>query len=152
MTSTLAAVRLALGTLAAAAIVTAAVPGDSPVSPDVPERDAEAGRQIYRIYCHGCHGPDGRGDGPAASGLTVAPTDLTVLAAAAGGTFDRDAVYAAIEGIDRSPGHGAGEMPLWGFAFRQFDRDTESVREIRTRLWHLVDYLESIQDGVAESR
>jgi mono/diheme cytochrome c family protein len=109
--------------------------------------DIEAGRQLFRIYCHGCHGPGGRGDGPAARGLAVAPRDLTALGRADGGRFDRDAVYAAIEGIDRAPGHRAAEMPVWGFAFRQMDRDAESRGEIRTRILHLVDYLESIQDG-----
>ncbi|HWA56772.1 MAG TPA: FTR1 family protein [Gemmatimonadales bacterium] len=35
------------------------------------------GEQVYRSQCATCHGPTGRGDGPAAAGLTPTPADLT---------------------------------------------------------------------------
>ena len=50
-----------------------------------PEHRAEAstapnavarGAVLYAAYCGGCHGPDGRGDGPVASFLDMKPTDL----------------------------------------------------------------------------
>jgi mono/diheme cytochrome c family protein len=36
-----------------------------------------AGASLYPIYCADCHGPGGRGDGPAARGLGIPPADLT---------------------------------------------------------------------------
>jgi cytochrome c oxidase cbb3-type subunit 2 len=36
-----------------------------------------AGIELWDQNCAGCHGPDGRGDGPAASWLEPAPPDLT---------------------------------------------------------------------------
>jgi putative copper resistance protein D len=35
------------------------------------------GSALYRIHCAVCHGPTGRGDGPAAAGLLQPPADLT---------------------------------------------------------------------------
>ena len=37
----------------------------------------EAGKNLYRTYCVVCHGVHGKGDGPLAKKLTVAPVDLT---------------------------------------------------------------------------
>ncbi len=31
------------------------------------------GARVYRLHCQSCHGPDGRGDGPASAGLTIKP-------------------------------------------------------------------------------
>jgi mono/diheme cytochrome c family protein len=45
--------------------------------PDGPERVA-AGAAIYQARCAICHGPRGRGDGPAAFTLRPRPVDLTV--------------------------------------------------------------------------
>jgi high-affinity iron transporter len=35
------------------------------------------GAELYRKYCVACHGAEGHGDGPAASGFDPPPTDLT---------------------------------------------------------------------------
>jgi high-affinity iron transporter len=43
--------------------------------PRVP--DLARGRTLYAEACASCHGPEGRGDGPAAAGLDPAPADLT---------------------------------------------------------------------------
>lgn len=37
----------------------------------------ELGRQLFETHCQMCHGEAGRGDGPAAGALAVAPRDLT---------------------------------------------------------------------------
>ncbi len=36
----------------------------------------DKGRAIFKLHCQTCHGPDGRGDGPAADSLPVAPTNF----------------------------------------------------------------------------
>jgi len=132
-------------TIAAASTLALAAGGD-PVAPPA-AADVEDGRQIYRIYCQGCHGDAGRGDGPAAGRLTTPPADLTRLAARAGGTFPADEVFRAIEGIDERPGHRSREMPVWGFAFRQMDSDSDPTADVGRRIRKIVDYLETIQAG-----
>lgn len=37
------------------------------------------GRELYETQCAACHGPDGRGDGPAAASLSPAPANLRRL-------------------------------------------------------------------------
>jgi DMSO reductase family type II enzyme heme b subunit len=39
--------------------------------------DAELGRRVYALRCAGCHGVEGKGDGPAAELLTPRPRDFT---------------------------------------------------------------------------
>ena len=38
---------------------------------------AEAGAEIYEVNCASCHGPEGKGDGPAAEPLDPKPADLS---------------------------------------------------------------------------
>ncbi|QIA27810.1 c-type cytochrome [Thermaerobacter sp. PB12/4term] len=49
------------------------VPNPLPSTPAVVER----GRQVFATHCAACHGPEGRGDGPAAAGMLPPPADLT---------------------------------------------------------------------------
>lgn len=44
--------------------------------PDRPPALAQ-GAELYQRECSACHGPSGRGDGPAAAGLSPSPADLT---------------------------------------------------------------------------
>jgi len=39
--------------------------------------DVTAGRGLYQQYCSICHGPQGKGDGPAATAMTPKPRDHT---------------------------------------------------------------------------
>lgn len=41
--------------------------------------DAEAGKALYENFCLSCHGPTGKGDGPAAATLQPRPADLAAL-------------------------------------------------------------------------
>ncbi len=76
-------------------------------------QDAGAGRGLYDRFCAACHGDSGRGDGVMTGVLTLAPSDLTRLAARAQGAFPLMAVVRRIDGRDPILAHG-GEMPLFG--------------------------------------
>jgi mono/diheme cytochrome c family protein len=52
----------------------------SPIAPSAPA--ITAGRRLYLVYgCASCHGPEGRGDGPAAASLARPPRDFRSAAA-----------------------------------------------------------------------
>lgn len=62
-----------------------------------PEQVAQ-GRQLYQTHCAACHGEEGRGDGPAAAGLSPAPADLQRLTAMPLGRRPGYLAYAIGEG------------------------------------------------------
>ncbi|HXY01998.1 MAG TPA: c-type cytochrome [Terriglobales bacterium] len=103
---------------------------------------AASGPQMYVAYCAACHGKDGKGDGPAASALKVAPTDLTTLAKRNNGKFPRNEVYDAISGQRAIAAHGSKEMPVWGTLFHSIDAH-ESWSMLRLK--NLTDYIETLQ-------
>jgi len=109
------------------------------------ERQAEHGRDLYRIYCRNCHGESGEGDGPMVEVLEVRPADLTRLGQGPDGEFPTDDVHAAIDGRDDLLAHGSSKMPIWGLAFREFDTDIDQERHIQARILQLIEYLKSIQ-------
>ena len=76
-------------------------------------QDADRGRNVYVTHCATCHGPSARGDGPMADVLSVAPTDLTVLAATNGGVFPTTRVVQRVDGSSVVLPHG-DPMPWWG--------------------------------------
>jgi mono/diheme cytochrome c family protein len=45
--------------------------------PAASPRQIELGKQVYMRSCTSCHGEDGKGDGPAAGGLSTKPSDFT---------------------------------------------------------------------------
>src|SRR5690348_12455505 len=57
-----------------------------------------AGKNVFAQHCVVCHGRDAKGDGVAASLLTVKPADLTQIAKRAGGEFPFWKVYGIIDG------------------------------------------------------
>jgi len=66
------------------------IPGWVTAQPQ-PSGNATRGEEVYRTFCWTCHGPYGRGDGPAAPNLTVHPPDFT-NPAVLGGTSDQQVV------------------------------------------------------------
>ncbi len=100
------------------------------------------GRVDYLQYCAVCHGPEARGDGPGAAHLTLAPGDLTTLAAANGGSFPETFVYRIIDGRDMLSGHGTREMPVWG---TRFAAAGASETEVEARIDALVRHLAALQ-------
>ncbi len=80
------------------------------------EPDAVAGQVVFQSICATCHGTLAKGDGPMAEVLTVAPPDLTQLAASNGGVFPVFRVVRQVDGRDPMLAHG-GDMPLFGQLF-----------------------------------
>ncbi|HXP86644.1 MAG TPA: cytochrome c [Bryobacteraceae bacterium] len=107
------------------------------------DTNAASGLEMYRAYCAVCHGVDGKGGGPAATAMKQPPTDLTKLAAKAGGEFRRFRVSNVIRGDNVLPSHGSQDMPMWGDVFRNLKRD-ESI--VTLRVHNLTEYIASLQE------
>jgi mono/diheme cytochrome c family protein len=101
------------------------------------------GPDLYLAHCAACHGPEGKGNGPAAAALKTKPADLTILAKNNGGKFPTERVQKFISGDDTSlPSHGSREMPVWGPIFHQVEEDQDFGN---VRLQNLIKYLGTIQ-------
>jgi mono/diheme cytochrome c family protein len=68
----------------------------------MPQQDEVSGRALFMDNCAVCHGDAGRGDGPAAAGLTPAPTDLSLLSRQNGGVYPLVSVMSQIDGYTRA--------------------------------------------------
>jgi len=105
--------------------------------------DSTKGPALFTAYCSVCHGWEGKGDGPMAKSLKVAPPDLTRISARNHGVFPMDKVEKIISGADpKAQGHGTREMPVWGPIFSQIAWDQDLGR-VRTR--NLAKYIEGLQ-------
>lgn len=112
--------------------------------------DEHLGIAEFEIACMPCHGLEGRGDGPLARTLKVAPADLTQIAKSNHGRFPSKRVSDIIDGRATVAAHGARDMPVWGDRYRVATEAGESpkVVELRARaqIDALVQYLEGIQE------
>ena len=104
---------------------------------------AASGKEMYTNYCAVCHGTDGTGNGPAASALKTAPTDLTGLAAKSGGKYPAMHVSSVLRGEAELPAHGSKDMPVWGPLFRHLSQGHDA--EVQQRIANLNKYIDSIQ-------
>jgi mono/diheme cytochrome c family protein len=102
-----------------------------------------SGQEMYKAYCAVCHGTDGKGNGPAASALKTAPTDLTQLSKNNGGKFPDLKVAATIRGEGNIAAHGTPEMPMWGQLFWGMSHGHEG--EVQQRVANLTKYIQSLQ-------
>ena len=93
--------------------------GENPV--EVTAGSVAAGRAVYFRECAVCHGDDGRGDGPAASGLSIRPSDFRIHI-----PFHSDRFFFLV----MSNGFGSA-MPAFA------DRVSEEDR------WNVLNYLQS---------
>jgi mono/diheme cytochrome c family protein len=100
------------------------------------------GHDNFTAYCAVCHGPDGKGNGPAAPAMKVAVPDLTGIAKRNKGKFDALSIEYIIKGTGKTstPAHGVEDMPIWGEVFRGEDKSATTLR-----IGNLVKFLESIQ-------
>jgi mono/diheme cytochrome c family protein len=104
----------------------------------------------YRLSCQGCHGPRGKGDGPAARSLARKPADLTLLEQSNDYRFPYLKVFQAIDGRAVIPAHGAREMPVWGRRYVEDIGETYGPyggeAAVRARIEGLVQYVRSLQE------
>jgi|SRR5579872_1871220 cytochrome c len=103
-----------------------------------------SGKEMYTAYCAVCHGANGKGGGPAASALKVAPADLAQLSKNNGGKFPAMKVTSAIRGDENVPAHGSKEMPVWGPLFWNMSHGHQG--EVQQRVANLTAYIESLQE------
>lgn len=114
-------------------------------STDAPYTAPTDGPGMYRTYCAVCHGPRGKGDGPAAPAMKSKVTDLTQLTKTNKGKFPEDRVYNSIAGDMNIPAHGAQDMPTWGYVFKRISGSTDE-REAVVRLKTLTNHIKTMQE------
>jgi len=105
--------------------------------------NAASGQEMYTSYCAVCHGPDGTGNGPAATALKVPPANLTELAQKNNGKYPALHISSVIRGEADLPAHGNKDMPVWGPLFRRISQGNEG--EVQQRIANLNQYIESVQ-------
>lgn len=104
---------------------------------------AASGDEMYKNYCASCHGPEGKGNGPAASALKAAPADLTTLSKNNGGKYPAMKVSSILHGEEALPAHGSKEMPIWGNLFWTMSAGHQA--EVQQRIANLNKHLELLQ-------
>ena len=102
----------------------------------------------YASFCAACHGPSGRGDGPAGAELSPKPADLTGLAARNGGVFPTTQVMAYIWRGEGAAAHRAmpSFAPLLEGTLIPYDGGDGIDTPTPERLVALAEYLKSVQE------
>jgi mono/diheme cytochrome c family protein len=104
----------------------------------------QTAKELFLAHCASCHGPSGKGDGPAAKALKTPPSDLTTLAARNGGQFPEMKVLGAITAGPRIPSHGSAVMPVWGPMFREVT-DAATEADVQLKIYNLMEYIKTLQ-------
>lgn len=111
------------------------------------EEQVPSGAEDFAVFCSGCHGAGGKGDGPLAGELDPRPADLTRLAARKGGDFPRLRVMAKIWGYTGK----LGDTPMPNFGplldspIVPYDAGDGIETPTPLRLVQLAEYVESLQ-------
>ena len=112
----------------------------------------QIGATEFKSHCAGCHGLDGKGNGPFVEFLTTKPRSLTSLAKENQGVFPFKRVYQVIDGTREIGAHGTKDMPIWGDRYaadiiRQYGEfDTDHPQTVRCRILELVFFLATMQE------
>lgn len=112
-----------------------------------PEGRSGTGREVYLTLCADCHGPTGKGEGPAMTGLPSVPADLTRITARNGGVFPKNQTMGRIYGY--TMGKSEDHMPAFGDLLEGesvlYDAGDGLQTPTPWRLVALIEYLETIQ-------
>lgn len=140
LSSRLALLVLSIGCLVPVAMSAGAQESASPALKKVapPYMSPTSGKEMYIAYCGGCHGAQGKGDGPAVAALKVPPTDLTQLTKRNSGKFPEQH-FRDVIAHGTVAAHGGADMPVWGHIFRVMDGDP-AVATLRVE--NLMNYVE----------
>jgi mono/diheme cytochrome c family protein len=135
---------LALAALGTIVAVGSLVPlATSAAVDEIPRGYVPSGKAMFKQYCAACHGPDAKGNGPAAPTLKTPPPDLTTLAARNMGVFPKEYVENILHFGPGVKAHGSSDMPTWGSIFEMIDKNNERV--VEQRIKNLTEYLASLQ-------
>jgi mono/diheme cytochrome c family protein len=102
--------------------------------------DAQNGEQMYKQYCAACHGPEGKGDGPAVHFLKTPPPDITTLKLRNHGKYPAGTVKCALLNSDVSHAQATLDMPDWGSLFWSQNQGLAPLM-----VYNLTSYVESLQ-------
>src|SRR6266480_3972858 len=104
-----------------------------PPSP-LPVQDTAKGKTVYVKWCAGCHGEDGKGDGPAAAYMLPRPRDFTgavyQIRTTANGQLPTDADL--MRSID--DGLFGTAMPGWKARLSDAERSEEHTSELQSHV------------------
>jgi mono/diheme cytochrome c family protein len=114
------------------------------VQKDSPARGV-AGSYTYRMYCAGCHGAGGRGDGPLAESLRFHPPDLTQVAKRNGGDYPEETIARIVDGRRPIEGRGGPDMPVWGDAFKNVETGFDD-EQVRVKIQSVVAHVKTLQE------
>lgn len=104
------------------------------------------GGELYTRFCASCHGPEGFGNGPVASAVSVTVPDLTGISQRHGDRFPEELLREIIDGRSVVVAHGTRYMPVWGYEFWiEEGADVEAEKGTRAIIDKLVNYLRGIQ-------
>lgn len=109
----------------------------------IQQTDPSSGQAMYAGYCAACHGPSGKGDGPAASQLKVPPTNLTLLAKNNHGEFPSNHVWTVLHSGSDVRAHGYSDMPVWVDRLHALEPN-ETLKD-EARIANLVSYVKTLQ-------
>ncbi len=101
-----------------------------------------SGAEMFAAYCASCHGPDGKGNGPAAPALKMRPANLSLLAQHHGGNFPSLLVLSSIQD-GALTAHGSKEMPVWGPILLSVSKGSPII--VRERIANITAFIESLQ-------
>ena len=79
---------------------------------------ATSGYEMYTVYCAGCHGEDGRGNGRSSRYCTVPPVDLTQLSTKNHDIYPSESVCRILRYGTGRPSQGAGLHAYMGTSLR----------------------------------
>jgi len=112
----------------------------------------QIGESEFKSYCAGCHGLDGKGNGPFVEFLKTSPRSLTTLAQENQGVFPFHRIYEVIDGTGQMPAHGTRDMPVWGERYateivsQYGEFGTAHPQTVRCRILELVFFLSTLQE------